>query len=139
MTPETGKNNSTSYIVTEISETGKIEVLSFDKAVTETEMEEVVVDGYILIKPKTETKEGEENASLSNFKVQKMDQPQPMSKERPIPYIVDFSQTGVMKIGWDRLMKTYNKPKEIPSTKIAVEPSLLEESIKAPARRQLAS
>ena len=45
---------------------------------------------------------------------------------RPIPYIVDFTPTGVMTIGWDRPMVPYNSPKEIPPTVIAVKPEIIE-------------
>ena len=65
--------------------------------------------------------------------------PQPESKERPIPYIVDFSQTGVMTIGWDRLMKPYDKPQEIPPERIAVEPSLFEDFSLVSGNRRLAT
>lgn len=54
-----------------------------------------------------------------------------------MPYIVDFSQTGVMTIGWDRQMKPHENPKEIPPTKIAVEPALFQKSGYNPLKRQL--
>lgn len=43
---------------------------------------------------------------------------------RPIPYIVDYSPTGVMTIGWDRLMTPFQNFTIIPPTKIAVAPEV---------------
>ena len=64
--------------------------------------------------------------SQADFKGIIMVEPQPKSTERPVPYIAEFSQTGVMTIGWDRAMKPYEKPKEIPPTQIAIEPAIFE-------------
>ena len=68
-----------------------------------------------------------------------MVKPQPDSKDRPVPYIADFSQRGVMTIGWDRLMTPYEKPQEIPPQKIAVELSLLENLSEFEGKRKLAT
>ena len=56
-----------------------------------------------------------------------MFEPQPKIIERPIPYIADFSATGLLTIRWDRPMVPYNKPKEIPPTQIAVKAEILED------------
>ena len=50
---------------------------------------------------------------------------QKLEKKRPIPYIADFSQTGVMTIGWDRPMTPYEKPNEIPPTRVAINMDLM--------------
>ena len=42
-------------------------------------------------------------------------------KDRPVPYIADFTPTGQMTIKWDRLMKPYERPDEIPPTKVAID------------------
>ena len=44
--------------------------------------------------------------------------------DRPIPYIVDLSSTGVLKIGWNKEMVPPANVTEIPPTKIAVEEGL---------------
>ena len=77
---------------------------------------------------------------LSDFKGLVMFQPQTYNEERPIPYIVDFSPTGVMTIAWDRTMKPYEKPDEIPPTQIAVQADIfidLEKKNLAGRRRML--
>ena len=45
---------------------------------------------------------------------------------RPIPYIANFTPTGVMTIAWDRQMIPVKKPKRIPASKIAVNPGLID-------------
>lgn len=81
-----------------------------------------------MVKPVKEEEEEKEEKIVTKFEGMKMLEPQPKNKERPIPYIAEFSQRGVMTIGWDRLMTPYENPKEIPPQKVAVEPSLLEDS-----------
>ena len=67
-------------------------------------------------KPDPDTDDKIQITSPSDFKGLVMFKPQSQNKERPIPYIVDFSSTGVMTIGWDRPMKPYERPVEIPKT-----------------------
>ena len=43
-----------------------------------------------------------------------------------MPYIFDFSPTGVMTIGWDRYMKPYEIPSEIPPSEIAIKQELFD-------------
>ena len=50
----------------------------------------------------------------SDFKGIVVWEPQKVEKNRPNPYIADFSTTGMMTIGWDRPMTPYERPKEIP-------------------------
>ena len=45
----------------------------------------------------------------------------------------------MMTIGWDRLMKPYDKPQEIPPERIAVEPSLFENLSLVSGKRRLAT
>ena len=49
---------------------------------------------------------------------------QPDDPDRPIPYILDLSQDGVLIIGWDKTMEPPEDFDRIPPTKIAVEPSI---------------
>ena len=45
---------------------------------------------------------------------------------RPVPYISNFTPTGVMTIAWDRQMLPVEKPARIPVSKVAVNPDLIE-------------
>ena len=47
-------------------------------------------------------------------------------KEQPIPYIKYVSPTGVVTIIWDRRMKPFEKPEQIPPAKVAVERTILD-------------
>lgn len=49
--------------------------------------------------------------------------------DRPVPYIANFTPTGLMTIAWDRKMKAYEKPQEIPATKVAVDVELVQAEI----------
>ena len=61
----------------------------------------------------------------SKFKGIVVFEPQKVEKNRPIPYISDFSPTGIMTIGWDRPMTPYDRPNEIPPIQVAVDADLL--------------
>ena len=65
---------------------------------------------------------------MDNFEGLTIFESQKERRDRPVPYIVDFSQTGVMTIGWDRQMKPYKTPKEIPPKQVAVKPDVLEKA-----------
>ena len=41
--------------------------------------------------------------------------------DKPIPYIANFTPTGLMTIKWDRLMEPYDEPAEIPLTRVIVD------------------
>ena len=40
-------------------------------------------------------------------------------KEKPVPYIIDFSVTGVLRIGWDRPMTKGTDAEKLRSAKVA--------------------
>jgi len=44
---------------------------------------------------------------------------------RPIPYIANFTPTGVMTIAWDRQMIPIDQPEQIPVSQVAVDPDLI--------------
>ena len=44
--------------------------------------------------------------------------------DKPIPYIANFTPTGLMTIKWDRLMEPYDEPAEIPPTRVIVDSEL---------------
>lgn len=46
---------------------------------------------------------------------------QEYKKDRPIPYILDLQQDGLLIIGWDRKMMTPANYSAIEPTKVAVE------------------
>ena len=50
---------------------------------------------------------------------------QKTDSDRPIPYIVDLSSTGILKIGWNKEMMPPQNVTEIPPTKIAVEDKIV--------------
>ena len=44
---------------------------------------------------------------------------------RPIPYIANFTPTGIMTIAWDRQMIPIEQPEKIPVSQVAVDPDLI--------------
>ena len=50
---------------------------------------------------------------------------QKIDPERPVPYIVDLSSTGMLKIGWNKEMAPPQNFTEIPPTMIAVEEGIV--------------
>ena len=44
---------------------------------------------------------------------------------RPIPYIANFTPTGVMTIAWDREMLPVEQPEKIPVSQVAIDPDLI--------------
>ena len=75
-----------------------------------------------------------EALTANNFDGVVMFNRQEYSEERPIPYIADFTPTGMMTIAWDRQMQAVENPREIPKTKIAVDADIFEQGKK---QRQL--
>ena len=51
--------------------------------------------------------------------------------DRPVPFIKEYIPTGLMTIAWDRKMRPYERPKEIPETKVAIDSSVYQMSGKA--------
>ena len=64
-----------------------------------------------------------------------MEQPEDRN-DRPVPYVVGFSPTGVMTIAWDRPMKPVENPEVIPPTRVAVNFDVfMSEEVKAKHRK----
>ena len=56
-----------------------------------------------------------------------MKTPQKEQDNRPVPYIADFTSRGVLKIAWNQQMKPFTEPKEIPTSRIAVDYELYDD------------
>ena len=64
--------------------------------------------------------------SSDDLNVLKYFEPQEQILNRPIPYIANFTPTGLMTIAWDRLMQPIEKPERIPPTLVAVDPDFMD-------------